>query len=444
MSEAMMPTIGDQFAGHRIESLLGRGGMGVVYVAEHIGLQRKVALKVLPPELAQDESFRRRFIRESRLAAQLEHPNIVPIHEAGEVEGILYISMRYIRGSDLKILIQSEGALHATRAIFLLGQVANALDEAHSEELVHRDVKSQNILISQPRGRGREAAYLSDFGLTKHYDSKTGITGTGMMVGTVDYIAPEQLEAGHVDARADVYSLGCVLYECLAGTVPYERPSMPSRMMAHLNAAPPLVTATRIDLSPDIDRVVAMALAKSPSQRYASCGELLEAAAGAVAVDRRAPDSSSKVIGGGTVIGPDRRADLRPDAHTPAGEDFDGVSNRDPRLDPSVTPPNWIPPPGAAGDSHAPPEQVPRPNWAPHKQPQGSNRLAVASLIFGILWVFWIGSIAALILGYMAKRQIDRSGGREGGRGMATAGIVVGWIGIGLFVLGLIAISTGA
>jgi serine/threonine protein kinase len=202
---------GSEFAGYRIESVLGRGGMGVVYLAEHIGMGRKVALKVLASDLAEDERFRERFVRESRLAASLEHPNIVPIHEAGEVDRVLFIAMRYVEGADLRALLREHGALEPQRAAAIVGQVASALDAAHARGLVHRDVKPGNVLIARTAATSGEHVYLSDFGLTKRTSSDSGITGTGQFVGTLEYAAPEQFEGKRLDARTDVYSLGCLL-----------------------------------------------------------------------------------------------------------------------------------------------------------------------------------------------------------------------------------------
>jgi YVTN family beta-propeller protein len=275
------PRIGTEIAGYRIESVLGRGGMGVVYVARHLRLDRTVALKVVSPELAEDPKFRDRFVRESRLAASLEHPNIVPIHDAGEAEGMLYLAMRLVQGTDLKSLIEQEGQIDPVRALRLLEQVANALDTAHTAGLVHRDVKPGNVLIASPRTAG-EHAYLSDFGLTKRMTSDSGLTGTGQFVGTLDYAAPEQFEGKQLDGRADVYSLGGVLYECLTGEIPYRRDNQAALVYAHLMSDPPKVTEKRPELPPAIDAVVAKAMAKSRDDRYATAGAFVGEAKEAV------------------------------------------------------------------------------------------------------------------------------------------------------------------
>jgi len=267
-------------AGYRIEDLLGRGGMSTVYLAEDTRLRRRVALKVMAPELGRDERFRDRFVRESQIAAGMEHPNIVPIYEAGEADGMLFIAMRYVRGTDLRRLIEAEGSLDPRRAVQILRDVASALDAAHAEGLVHRDVKPANVLLIEGAGAdGRDVVYLSDFGLTKRLEGQSGgLTKTGQFVGTVDYVAPEQIEGKAVDGRADEYSLGCVLYECLTGDIPFPRDTQVAALYAHMSDKPPRPSVRRPDLPVGLDRVVARALAKAPAQRFGSCGELMAAA----------------------------------------------------------------------------------------------------------------------------------------------------------------------
>jgi serine/threonine-protein kinase len=276
------PRIGTTLAGYRIESVIGRGGMGVVYLAEHIRLKRKVALKVLAPELAADALFRDRFIHESELAASLDHPNIIDIHDAGEADGLLYLAMRYVGGSDLKTMIGREGPLGPERAVALIAQVAGALDAAHERGLVHRDVKTANVLVQLPTPSLGEHAYLTDFGLTKRPDAMSGLTKTGQFLGSVEYAAPEQFEGRPLDARTDVYSLGCVLYECLTGQVPFPREHEAAVMHAHIKEPPPKTSAKRPDLPKGFDEVVASAMAKDPGDRYPTAGGLAEAAGGAL------------------------------------------------------------------------------------------------------------------------------------------------------------------
>ena len=268
MTTLFEPVIGTELAGYRIEALLGRGGMSVVFLAQDLALDRRVALKLLAPELAEDERFRERFRRESRLAASIDHPAIVPIYEAGEVDGQLYIAMRYVEGTDLKALLRSELRLGPERALAVVSQVADALDEAHERGLVHRDVKPSNVLID-----GRERCYLADFGLTKRTDDRTDLTGSEQLVGTCDYVAPEVVQGAVVDRRADLYSLGCLFYECLCGEVPYRRDSELAVLWAHVHDSPP-----RTGMDPPLDAVIARALAKDPASRYPTGRALVEAA----------------------------------------------------------------------------------------------------------------------------------------------------------------------
>jgi serine/threonine protein kinase/DNA-binding winged helix-turn-helix (wHTH) protein len=277
---------GTEVASYRIVRTLGRGGMSVVYLAEHDWLQRKVALKVLAPQLADDERFRERFVRESRLAASLDHPNVIPIYEAGASGGDLFIAMRFVEGSDLRTLLHEEGALEPERAIGILRQVASALDAAHEQGLVHRDVKPANVLLARPRSSEPvEHVYLSDFGLTKRSASDSAVTGTGQFVGTLDYAAPEQFKGETPDAQTDVYSLGCVLFECLTGRPPFRSENDAGLMYAHLQQPPPPVTSERPDLPHEIDRVVGRAMAKSPDDRPRSAGELADGAARALGAE---------------------------------------------------------------------------------------------------------------------------------------------------------------
>ena len=278
------PRVGTELAGYRIESLLGWGGMSVVYLAEDLRLKRKVALKLLAAGLAEDESFRDRFLRESELAASIDHPNIVPIYEAGTTEDLLFIAMRYVEGRDLNERLR-RGRLDPAEAIGILAQVASALDAAHARGLVHRDVKPSNVLLDTgARPDGSDHVYLADFGLTKRVSEETGVGDDGHLLGTIDYVAPEQIAGEEIDGRADVYSLGCVLYECLVGQPPFRRDSELAVVFAHLEAEPPAPSAERPELPAALDAVIARALAKEPEQRYPSCRELARAAL-AVAVD---------------------------------------------------------------------------------------------------------------------------------------------------------------
>jgi hypothetical protein len=265
--------IGSDFLAYRIEGLIGRGGMGVVYRAYDLRLKRPVALKLVAPPLANDERFRERFARESELVMSLEHPNVVPIHDAGDFEGQVYLAMRLVEGHDLGSLLRAEGALEPARAVAICSQIAAALDAAHARGLVHRDVKPSNVLLD-----ASEHVYLADFGLTRRLDDEWTDAGLDRSIGTPAYLAPEQLERGPVTSDADVYSLGCVLYECLTGKGVFPRDSRLAVAWAHLEDEPPKPSAQRPELPEAIDAVIARAMAKEPEQRYPSCGALVDAA----------------------------------------------------------------------------------------------------------------------------------------------------------------------
>ena len=271
---------GSVFAGYRIEEVAGQGGMGVVLRATQVSLDRPVALKVIVPELADDVDFRARFKRESLLAASIDHPNIIPVYEAGESEGRLFISMRWVDGSDVRSLISREGSLKPQRAVAIVERVGAALDAAHRHGLVHRDVKPANVLITSD---AEEHVYLTDFGLTKRTGSASGLTHTGHFVGTADYAAPEQIRGERADARADVYALGCMLYQAVTGAVPFDRDSEVAKMYAHLNDPPPAVSQAAPHLPPALDPVIDRALAKDPADRYPSAGDMARASRGALA-----------------------------------------------------------------------------------------------------------------------------------------------------------------
>jgi serine/threonine protein kinase len=279
------PRIGTQIGDYRIERLLGRGGMSVVYLSEHVRLKRKAALKLLSPELAEDPTFRARFVSEWERLAQLDHPNIIPVFEAGEADGLLYIAMRYVRTTDLKGLIEQEGHLDPERAVRIIAQTASALDAAHEQDLVHRDVKPANILVAIGAGpEGTDHVYLSDFGLTKHTQSQSGLTQTGHFMGTIDYVAPEQISGKGVDGRTDQYALACVLYQCLTGEVPFPREEETAALFAHLQDAAPRATEHRPELPSGIDDVIGRALSKAKEDRFDSCADFARAARAALNV----------------------------------------------------------------------------------------------------------------------------------------------------------------
>ena len=267
---------GAEFAGYRIERRLGRGGMGIVYLAVEAGLERRVALKLVAPDAAADDVFRARFAHESRIAASIEHPNVVPIYAAGEHEGIPFIAMRYVSGSDLNRKLISGGRLEPRRAVALIGQVAAGLDAIHAAGLVHRDVKPANVLLSG--SEASEHAYITDFGVARNVASTSGLTKTGRFVGTLDYVAPEQIRGGEIDARADVYALGCLLFKLLTGEVPFPRDGEAARLYAHLNDEPPAASLFTPMVPKALDRVIARAMAKTPNARFPSAGDLGRAA----------------------------------------------------------------------------------------------------------------------------------------------------------------------
>ena len=264
--------VGSTFAGHRIDAVAGRGGMGIVYRATDLTLGRSVALKLLTPSLARDRVFRARFERECRLAAALDHPNVLPIFHAGVEGGALYLTMRYVEGTDLRALLGAEGRLAPARAAGLIAQVAGALSEAHRHGLVHRDVKPANILIAT-RDEG-ERAFLTDFGITMDRTGAGHLTNTGFAIGTADYMSPEQARGADVDARADIYALGCVLYRALTGAVVYDKDSDVEKLWAHVHEPPPALLDLCPDLPASLSDAVGRALAKAPADRQQTAGEL--------------------------------------------------------------------------------------------------------------------------------------------------------------------------
>ena len=284
MSEQTPPAPGDfgvgsHIAGYRLDEQIGRGGMAVVYRAHDARLDRRVALKILAPELARDEEFRQRFIRESRAAAAVDHPNIIPIYEAGEADGVLFIAMRFVDGRDVQTLINQQAPLPAARACDIVTQVASALDAAHERGLVHRDVKPGNMLRDATSGRVQpDHVYLSDFGLSKQsLGTSAALTAQGQFLGTLNYVAPEQIEGRPVDGRTDEYALACSAFEMLAGQAPFRRDDSLATMWAQLSDPPPSLTGIRRDLPAAVDGIMARALSKAPEDRYGTCLEFATA-----------------------------------------------------------------------------------------------------------------------------------------------------------------------
>jgi len=348
--------VGTEFAGYRLNAVISRTNMSVVYTAEHPRLGHAVALKVLAPDLASNDRFRERFVSESRMAAGIRHPNVIPIYDAGPSDGLLYIAMLYVAGADLRAILKERGRLSPDQAVLLLGQAGRGLDAAHRQSLVHRDVKPGNILVERGEDQDPDHVYLSDFGITKRALTHTGLTSTGQFVGTVDYIAPEQIAGGHVDARADIYSLGCVLYECLVGSVPFVKEYDQAIVYSHQHDATPRVSQLRPELGEAIDQVIARATAKNPDDRYPSCRAMMDAAAEAFGL------ADSRPIRVATVIS-DHPAQTAP----PAYPSTPPPSTAPPAYAPWQTPPESqaaatpVPPPPAQSGWPGPPSWQPPP-----------------------------------------------------------------------------------
>jgi serine/threonine protein kinase len=326
---------GEEFAGYRIERPLGRGGMGVLYLAIEAGLERRVALKLIAPEAAADDVFSRRFAEESRIAASIEHPNVVPIYAAGEEGGTPFIAMRYVSGSDLAHRLAREGRLAPATAAALVAQVGNGLDAIHAAGLVHRDVKPANVLLSD--ASGEDHAYITDFGVARNVSTESGLTQTGRFVGTLDYVAPEQISGGPVDARADVYALGCLLFKLLTGEVPFPKDGEAARLYAHLNDPPPAPSLHATEVSMALDDVVVRAMSKQPADRYPSAGDLGRAAVAALSGSQ--PDLPERTVATGA-------------AATDEAKEF--TRERDQKPKPTVGSTAATRPLGPAGDTRSP------------------------------------------------------------------------------------------
>ncbi|MFC4783616.1 protein kinase domain-containing protein [Nocardioides sp. MAHUQ-72] len=315
----MMPMVGEEFAGYRLLSVLGRGGMSVVFQAENPRIGSSVALKVLAPELSTDDVFRARFLQESRIAASLNHPNVIPIYDMGAHGDLLYIAMRYVPGSDLKQILRRGRALSPVQVLHIIDQAARALDHAHRAGLVHRDVKPANILVQRGSDDDPDHVYLADFGISKHALSRTGLTPTGQFMGTIDYIAPEQITGRDVDGQADIYSLGCVLYESLTGRVPFVKEADAAVIWAHVEEAPTPPSQLRPELGHAIDDVMSRALAKNPADRYTSGRELVEAARTALGAKDVRPETALSATAPAGYAGPPTEAAAPREWSAPGG-----------------------------------------------------------------------------------------------------------------------------
>jgi hypothetical protein len=296
--------IGGQLGNYLIESVVGRGGMSVVYRAKHARLGTSVALKVLAPELSSDDSFRERFLREAQMAAGIDHPNVIPIHDMGLHDDSLYIVMRYVAGGDLKTLLATTGPLQPEQAISLLRPVGLALDAAHAHALVHRDVKPGNILIQRSTAGEIEHVYLTDFGIAKSFAASGGLTRAGGLLGTVEYMAPEQTHGEKVSAATDVYALASVFYQCITGRTPFEQELLEGNWPLPATAAPTPASSRLPGLSPALDEILATGLSPDPANRYATCVEFLDACRDALAASpARAGETAAAAVADSAVAG---------------------------------------------------------------------------------------------------------------------------------------------
>ncbi len=362
-------TIGGQLGSYLIESVIGRGGMSVVYRAVHSRLGTPVALKALAPELSSDDAFRERFLREAKMAAGIDHPNVIPIYDTGLCEDSLYIIMRYVSGGDLKTELVTAGPLSPERAIELLKPVGRALDAAHAHGLVHRDVKPANILLQRSESGEIEHVYLSDFGVTKHATSVSGLTKTGALVGTVDYMAPEQIEGQTVSAQTDIYALGCLFYQSLTGRVPYHRETEAAVLWAHMRGDYEPLAGVRPGLSPALDATLSKALSKEPSARFARATVFVNAFSAAAGAgggtrpsDLIAEPADATVAEAMPPPGPGPLGlDRSPDVTRPDHEQVAAASAPTPPPPPTPTPtPTPTPPPPAAPARPAQPRRPAR------------------------------------------------------------------------------------
>jgi serine/threonine-protein kinase len=370
---------GAEIAGCRIEAVAGRGGMGIVYRATQLSLGRPVAVKLIAPDRAGDPGFRERFERESRVAAAIDHPNVVPVYAAGEEGGHLYLVMRYVKGIDLQGLLARERTLPAERVAAIGLQVGAALDAAHAVGLVHRDVKPANVLLSG------EHAYLADFGLSVLVGGDTRLTSTGQWIGTVDFMAPEQFSGAVVDARADVYALGCVLYDALTGEVPFPRGTVPATMLAHMHDEPPRPTQAAAGVPEGFDRVIARALAKDPERRYPSAGDLGRAAL--AAAEGRPVTESERTVARGAAAPLEREAGAVNGRDRPAGANGRTAAT-------AVIPPAREEPARAPRTERKPPETLP---LGDRPRRRGPGR--VATVLAGLLALGAAAAAAVLLSG---------------------------------------------
>jgi serine/threonine protein kinase len=389
-----MPSlIGHRLGDYMVEAVVGRGGMATVYRARDQRLGRAVALKILAPQLSHDHRFRERFVRESRLVASIDHPNIIPIYEADEREELLFIAMRYVDGSDMRKLVQSAGPLPVARAYRLFTQIASALDAAHANGLVHRDVKPANILVTES-----DHVYLTDFGLTKSSSAEAGLTSHGHFMGTPRYVAPEQIRGLAVDGRSDLYAFACVVYEALAGLPPFQRDTELALLYAHVSHDPPPLTPYRPDLPHAVNQVMSRALAKTPADRYPTCQAFVSALRDAISgVEEDQPSPA-----GGRTSWPPEVSSYPPASYPPAS------------YPPASRPPTSYPPAshsqtGYHPQASYPPVSHPSTVSAQYSTPQAQGTKPRRKLPLGPL----IGGCAILVSIVVAVALIVAKGGGD-------------------------------
>jgi YVTN family beta-propeller protein len=379
---------GTVVVGCRIEGVVGRGGMGMVYRATQLSLDRLVALKAIAPELADDATFRERFKRESHIAASIEHPNVIPVYDWGEGDGVLYLIMRYVVGTDLRALIDAERGLPPPRAAWIVAQVAEALAAAHRRDLIHRDVKPANVLVDS--GGERDHAYLTDFGIARNAAATSGLTRTGAVIGTLDYLPPERIQDLGGDGRSDVYALGCVLFEALTGRVAYPRDNDVAKMYAHLNAPVPSVRELAPDVPEQLDEIARRAMAKDPAHRFATAGEMADELTGT-------PPARTRTTPGVTAVAPTAAAaplgiseEIALDAETADEELLPAERAAEPHT--AQTGPDVAPPTAAPTAAPTAPPRPPAPA-APPRPPSRRRSVLLAAALAGTA-----GVAAALVL----------------------------------------------
>jgi DNA-binding beta-propeller fold protein YncE len=407
------------FAGHRIEGVAGRGGFGVVYRATHLALDHVVALKVITTGRHEDETFRDRFKSESRIAVSIRHPNVVAVHNAGEEDGRLFVTMDFIEGTDLRGLLNRRGRLRPEQAVRIVGQVAAALDAAHERGLVHRDIKPGNVLIEERSGS--QHVYLTDFGLSKQMDATSGVTASGAFVGTLDYVAPEQIKGERVDARTDVYALGCVMFELLSGELPFGQEEKVAKIYAHLQEPPPELRDAAPEVPVALSEVVWRAMEKDPERRFPSAGDLARAAE--AAVEGRRPDEPERSVGVGAAA-PTEAFDALAAGAAASGA---GATAEAAAPDAVATPP---PPPREPSTEAEPAAGAPA-GRAPARA-AGRRRLAVAGLGAAVL----AAGAFALLGGGEDGGAPSGGGGSQGGAEVVGAPIAVPEAPVGITATG--------